>query len=208
MAPLLPEPVSPRDILNRLAQSVTRVAYTSDNEAHSQPTRTLSELASSVLLPRQAATTTVVSESGGGGGKVVLSGGAIAGIVIGSILGFLLILWLIRSCTNFGRTSDWGETFEPDHEKPVPVTSRHHRQGSYPYHQEVHRSRSRQHGHGHSHSHSHSHSRHSHSPRRSVEVRPVYYEGRARGRSPKAPPPVVLDGRDLRRSSGSRSYRY
>lgn len=205
MAPLLPESVlPPRDILSRLAQSVPRVARISDNDHH--PTRTLSELASKVLSPRQAATTTVVSESGGGDGKVVLSGGAIAGIVIGSILGFLLILWLIRSCTNFGRTSGWGETFEPEHEKPVRSSHRHSSSNNaYPYHQEVHRSRSRhsaRHGHGHGHSH------HSHSPRRSVEVRPVHYEGRARGRSPKAPPPVVLDGRDLRRSSGSRSYRY
>lgn len=31
-----------------------------------------------------------------------LSGGAIAGIVIGSIAGFLLLLWIIRSCTNLG----------------------------------------------------------------------------------------------------------
>ena len=33
---------------------------------------------------------------------VYLSGGAIAGIVIGSIVGFLLILWIIKSCFNLG----------------------------------------------------------------------------------------------------------
>lgn len=31
-----------------------------------------------------------------------LSGGAIAGIVIGSIAGFLLLLWIFRSCSNLG----------------------------------------------------------------------------------------------------------
>ncbi|KUI67755.1 Spherulin-4 [Cytospora mali] len=31
-----------------------------------------------------------------------LSGGAIAGIVIGSIVGFLLLLWVFRSCSNLG----------------------------------------------------------------------------------------------------------
>ncbi|KAH6842389.1 hypothetical protein B0I37DRAFT_435791 [Chaetomium sp. MPI-CAGE-AT-0009] len=31
-----------------------------------------------------------------------LSGGAIAGIVLGSIAGFLLLLWIIRSCCNLG----------------------------------------------------------------------------------------------------------
>jgi hypothetical protein len=31
-----------------------------------------------------------------------LTGGAIAGIVIGSIAGLLLLIWIIRSCTNLG----------------------------------------------------------------------------------------------------------
>ncbi|KAK4234046.1 hypothetical protein C8A03DRAFT_38190, partial [Achaetomium macrosporum] len=31
-----------------------------------------------------------------------LSGGAIAGIVIGAIAGFLILVWIIRSCTNLG----------------------------------------------------------------------------------------------------------
>lgn len=202
MAPLAPESVSPRDILGRLAGSAS---------AHINPTRTLSEVASEVL-PRQAVTTTVVSESDGGGNKIVLSGGAIAGIVIGSIVGFLLLLWVIRSCTNLGRSpTAWGDAFEPKHEKPVTYSNRH----SHPYHHEAHRSRSRHSrrgSHSHSHNHSHGHS-HSHSPRRSVEVRPVYYEGGgSRGRSPRAPPAAYtnggLDGRDLRKSSGSRNYRY
>ncbi|KAK7419167.1 hypothetical protein QQX98_003506 [Neonectria punicea] len=57
-----------------------------------------------VLVPRQdapVATVTVVADSDGGGGTN-LSGGAIAGIVIGTIAGTLLVLWIIRSCFNLG----------------------------------------------------------------------------------------------------------
>ena len=181
MAPLLPVPaVSARDILRRLTQGVS--------EAHTNPSRTLSDIASKVV-PRQA-TTTVVSDDSN---AAVLSGGAIAGIVIGSIVGFLLLLWVIRSCLNLNNNRYWGNNFEPEHEKPV----RRHR--GYPSRHETHRSRSR-----------HSrHSRHSRSPARSrsVEVRPVYY---ARSKSPRVPPVVyTTDTRDLRRSSvgSSRVYR-
>jgi len=185
MAPLLSASATPGGILSRLAESAS---------AHIHPTRTMSEVASKVV-PRQATTTTVVTEDPDA--ARTLSGGAIAGIVIGSVAGFLLLLWIIRSCSNLNDTGTWGRTFEPDHEKPPVRTDRY----SYPYHHETHRSRSR-------------HSHHSHSPRRSVEVRPVYYEDRPRGRSPRAPPAVYttrrdLDGRDLRRASGSsRRYRY
>ncbi len=191
MAPLLPESASPGDILSRLAQSAP---------AHVRPTRTtLSEVASRVL-PRQATTTTTTVVSADGGGPRPLSGGAIAGIVIGSIAGFLLLLWLLRSCTNLRQAEWWGRTFEPEHEKPHHHHRHHSHHASYPYRRETHRSRSR-------------HSRHSHSrsPRPSVGV--VYYENDPRGRSPRPPPPVypardLLDGRDLRMSSGSRRHRY
>lgn len=57
-----------------------------------------------LVLRQEAETVTVVSEEGGGGssGSTTLSGGAIAGIVIGSVVGTLLLLWLIRSCLNLG----------------------------------------------------------------------------------------------------------
>ncbi|KAF1735103.1 hypothetical protein CRV24_004022 [Beauveria bassiana] len=62
------------------------------------------------LQPRQAstATTTVTVTSNpnnGNGGGSTLDGGAIAGIVIGSIVGFLLLVWIIRSCFNLGGPS-------------------------------------------------------------------------------------------------------
>ncbi|KAI1868521.1 uncharacterized protein JN550_006437 [Neoarthrinium moseri] len=170
------------------------------------PTRSISDLATKIL-PRQASTTTIVATTETTSGGTVLSGGAIAGIVIGSIAGFLLILWLLRSCTNLGSPGLWGSTFGSHDEKP-PKTS----EPAYLYTQETRGG----HRHGHHHHHGHrSRSRHSHydrSPRRSVEVRnvtttrPVYTE---RGRSPRAPQPTyhARDARDARRERrSSRTY--
>ncbi|KAI1341183.1 hypothetical protein F5Y15DRAFT_26646 [Xylariaceae sp. FL0016] len=166
------------------------------------PTRTLPDLVSRVIVRQVVTTTTAVVNNNNNGGTN-LSGGAIAGIVIGSIVGFLLLLWLIRSCLNLGHPGIWGSTFEPSEEKPSSAyPDRHHH-----HHHRRHRSRSR-----------HSHHRHGHhSPSRRVSVvsttttRPVYVE--PRGRSPRAPPVAYyqqgreMDGRDLRRASDSRRYR-
>ncbi|KAI0108874.1 hypothetical protein GGR51DRAFT_513408 [Nemania sp. FL0031] len=151
-------------------------------------TRTLPEAITKVLPARQA-TTTVVTDGSTSGGSV-LSGGAIAGIVIGSIAGFLLLWWIVRSCGIMRRPSTWGDAYEPAREKP----------SSY-HHPETSRRRNSHSGHHHHHHH------HSRSPRRvDVEVvQPVGYG--SRGRSPRAPPAAYYsDGR--RRSSDARGYRY
>ncbi|PQK14803.1 hypothetical protein BB8028_0005g03260 [Beauveria bassiana] len=86
------------------------------------------------LQPRQAstATTTVTVTSNpnnGNGGGSTLDGGAIAGIVIGSIVGFLLLVWIIRSCFNLGGPSPTPEV-EPwygRHSEPKHYHRHHHR---------------------------------------------------------------------------------
>ncbi|KAI1264923.1 hypothetical protein F5Y18DRAFT_71048 [Xylariaceae sp. FL1019] len=170
-----------------------------DQSVSTKPTRTLPDLISRVITARQdttvTTTSTVVPASTSHG--ITLSGGAIAGIVIGSIVGFLLILWLIRSCTNLGNPGLWGSTFEPGNEKPpsnYPSAPRHHHSSS------ARRSRSR-------------HSHQSRSPRRVSVVtaqQPVVYK--TRSRSPQPPPAAYYgrrstDGRDVRRSSDARRYR-
>lgn len=173
-----------------------------------EPTATTVQAASRVVLARQA-TTTIVTGTVVATETTVLSGGAIAGIVIGSIVGFLLICWIIRACMNWGRPDTWGTTFEPAHEK----TRSRSRRGDTYYHHETHgprRSHSR-------HSH-HSHHSHHRSPRRSTEVRDVYYSRQvtpqrvpSRGRSPQAPPAVYqvrpeTTARESRRKSRSTRY--
>ncbi|OTB00710.1 hypothetical protein M426DRAFT_324070 [Hypoxylon sp. CI-4A] len=158
---------------------------------HINPTRTLPDAITKVLGARQA-TTTVVQEDNGNSSHT-LSGGAIAGIVIGSIAGFLILLWIIRSCINYRNPGAWGDSFEPNNEKPP--STRHHSTTRYPRETHGHRHRS--------------HSHHSHrSPRRTSVVsvtRPVYVEpSRSRGRSPRAPPAAYYS--DGRRSSDTRRY--
>lgn len=153
-------------------------------------TRTIPQALTRVLGARQA--TTTVIESGGGGGGSNLSGGAIAGIVIGSIAGVLLLWWIIRSCGIMGRPETWGRAYEPEREKPLPRSSTYH--AETPYRHQSHHSR-----------------HHSRSPRRVEVVQPIVYD--PRGRSPRAPPAAhhhgsrsSHDGR--RRSSDTRGYRY
>ncbi|KAH8655210.1 hypothetical protein BX600DRAFT_439721 [Xylariales sp. PMI_506] len=142
-----------------------------------------------------------------------LSGGAIAGIVIGCIVGVLLLLWIIRSCSNMGNPNLWGGTYgAPPGEKypPAPAADyvRHSHNGSAHHHHHRHHD-----GHHHSrrsHSRSSSGRGYSRSPHRraSVEVtstttRPVYVE---RGRSPRTPQPVYYAREARRDRRGSRTY--
>lgn len=52
-----------------------------------------------------------------------LSGGAIAGVVIGSVAGFLLLLWILKSCGLWGRPDAWGDK-DPDERGPRTRSTR------------------------------------------------------------------------------------
>ncbi|CAH0015925.1 unnamed protein product [Clonostachys rhizophaga] len=66
------------------------------------PTWTTADSPSRVVARQAVTTVTVVASNDDCVNCTQLSGGAIAGIVIGSIAGFLLLLWIIRSCFNLG----------------------------------------------------------------------------------------------------------
>jgi hypothetical protein len=67
------------------------------------PTRTLASLISRVLPRQNTAATALVSIPGSYGGlNSSPDPGTVAGIVLGSVGGFLLLLWLIYLCVNFG----------------------------------------------------------------------------------------------------------
>jgi len=59
-----------------------------------------------------------------------LSSGSIAGIVIGSIAGFLLLLWVIRSCLNLGAPPQEREVLYQDVNPKRSSHHHHHRRSS------------------------------------------------------------------------------
>ncbi|AEO64659.1 uncharacterized protein THITE_2110949 [Thermothielavioides terrestris NRRL 8126] len=92
--------------------------------ANLDPTKTLPDLLHGLQIhPRQTtsapgATVTVVSSGPTSSTTdpnetTTLSGGAIAGSVIGSIAGFLLLFWIVRSCTNLGAPPGEVESLPP-----------------------------------------------------------------------------------------------
>ncbi len=125
--------------------------------------------------PTPTSTTVVVTEndsSSGGGGGGGLGTGAIIGIVIGTIVGILLIWWIIKSCS-----------------KPAPPPDSD-RQGWYDDGRTRHRSRSR-------HSHHSHHGHHHHHRHRSSTPRPVVLEEKYVPRRPSA---TYVDPEHERRS--------
>jgi hypothetical protein len=148
------------------------------------PTWTPSHFATA-MLARQAATTTVVAPNGNNDSSA-LDAGAIVSIIIGSIAGFLLLLWMIHSCSNLGTSRVWSDTFGSRERLPTSVEPVYVKTSSRGLHH---------HRHGHCHGHHHrSRSRHfDHSPRRSFEIRnltsaaPVYVEHDG---TPRVPKPV------------------
>ncbi|KAH6623343.1 hypothetical protein F5144DRAFT_358659 [Chaetomium tenue] len=144
------------------------------------PTPTLPQAISQPLLPRQEQPTTTViidADPANNDGPTTtnpgLDGGAIAGIVIGTVVGLLLLWWIIRSCTRRpldgpdpGRQGWYDDTLPPAvrARSRSRSTGRHHHHHPYDHHHHHHASRR-------------SGSRH-HSRRRSSTPRPVMVEER------------------------------
>ncbi|KAH6957059.1 hypothetical protein DER45DRAFT_539823 [Fusarium avenaceum] len=113
MAPLSSQDLGLGDILTRALAS-----------------RTLS-LPPTLVARQNTETVTVIATSDGGNNGTTLSGGAIAGIVIGSIVGTLLILWIIRSCFNLGAPPQEREKwYHYKEDKPPRRHSHNHRSRS------------------------------------------------------------------------------
>ncbi|KAJ0125204.1 hypothetical protein N8I77_006185 [Diaporthe amygdali] len=117
------------------------------------PTSTWVDAATRVLHARQSTVTVTPADSSDNSSSGTnLSGGAIAGIVIGSIAGFLLLLWIFKSCSNMGappqekREPAWYDDVGAGRSRRRGRSRHSSRRGSY-YVQEAHaprRSRSRE----------------------------------------------------------------
>ncbi|KAK1585108.1 uncharacterized protein LY79DRAFT_671221 [Colletotrichum navitas] len=108
------------------------------------PTRTFAQPLRD-LLARQVVTTVTATPgtTEDGASDNELSGGAIAGIVLGSIAGFLLLLWIVRSCGMWSRPNDWGEKdiYDDRRHRGRSPADRHRRSHQHRYHHETSRSR-------------------------------------------------------------------
>ncbi|KAF9873551.1 hypothetical protein CkaCkLH20_09010 [Colletotrichum karsti] len=159
--------------------------------AAAPPTKTL-PLALREILARQVVVTVTptpetTQESASNSSN--LSGGAIAGIVIGSIAGFLILLWILKSCGVWGRPNTWGDRDDDAVDRryrgrsPGSRHHRKHRHHAHHYHHETSRSRRR--------------------PSYEVnEVRysqPVVYEKRRPSASPRPPAAVYRSSRSRTR---------
>ena len=197
MAPIirLPGFSCSASIRESLGQVVSALRYS--------PTKTLAIEPSELRIRQAPPTVTVTSDPGNG--MTTLSGGAIAGIVIGSIVGFLLLLWIIRSCMNLGappqERESWVRVLGYRDLDNTLIESQYH-----DVEPKRHRSRST---HGHHH---HHHHRRSHPEVVTVQSTPVVIRDERRrsrnydvrtSRSPRRPDEVyVHDANGRARGSG------
>ncbi|KAK2057988.1 hypothetical protein LY76DRAFT_616797 [Colletotrichum caudatum] len=151
------------------------------------PTRTLEQPLRHLLARQVVATVTTTPEATeDAASDNELSGGAIAGIVLGSIAGFLLLLWIVRSCGMWSRPDDWAEkdVYDDRRHRGRSPGARHRRRHSHRYHHET------------------SRSRHSHPSYEINEVRytqPVVYDKRRVSSSPVPPANVYRSSRSRTR---------
>ncbi|KAJ4415480.1 hypothetical protein N0V85_002704 [Neurospora sp. IMI 360204] len=183
MAPL-PLPRIPASTVQKFQNVVfKRVVYPALQGIEAiHPTRTFSPITRRQDAPPAATVTVVQADKDNDPDDAqTLSGGAIAGIVIGSIAGLLLLIWIFYSCSNLGAP--------PTDDKPNGKAWYHGVRDEYPPRHvggaRHSRSRSR-----HSHSRHRGHSTHrSHSRRSSmrevpvVVAQPTYMYDDRRGRS-------------------------
>jgi hypothetical protein len=144
--------------------------------ASDRPTRTLPEALSNILKRQDTttATTTVTAIAGDPNNNTTrgstLDTGSIAGIIIGSIVGFLLLLWIIRSCANWSRPQEWGE--------PGNIaTTRSHSPHHHPHHH-----------------HHHHHQRHGDNTYYSATPPPRHHRSHRRSsHSRRSPRPIIIE---------------
>ncbi|KAK4150895.1 hypothetical protein C8A00DRAFT_45789 [Chaetomidium leptoderma] len=91
--------MAPFPPLHDLLSTAAATALHTTRTLHQRQTQT-TPAATTVTVVTDGSTTTNNNDSPDD--AQTLSGGAIAGIVIGSVAGFLLLVWIIRSCTNLG----------------------------------------------------------------------------------------------------------
>ncbi|OTB08105.1 hypothetical protein M426DRAFT_317210 [Hypoxylon sp. CI-4A] len=99
MPPPPPSRVSARDVLSDSASGASLPSPTT-----ASLTQKLHDFATRTLLPRLATDVSTVPE-GYGRTQSGPSPGAVVGIVLGSIAGFVLLLWIIYFCVNLGGSS-------------------------------------------------------------------------------------------------------
>ncbi|KAK1990855.1 hypothetical protein LX36DRAFT_663834 [Colletotrichum falcatum] len=151
------------------------------------PTRTLARPLRDILARQVVTTVTATPETTeDSASDSNLSGGAIAGIVLGSIAGFLLLLWIVRSCGMWSRPAEWSDkdVIDDRRYRGRSPGSRHHRRHQHRYHHET------------------SRSRHSHPSYEINEVRysqPVVYDKRRTSASPVPPANVYRTSRSRTR---------